>query len=208
MVAPAPALLRNGLDDLISPEMHRRSVIALMRAARTDSRAFGELYARHAVAIHGWLRNRVGAPAATDLTAETFAAAWQARRTFRSDYADSVAPWLYGIALNQYRSYQRLARVETSARAKLGMPESYAAALEIEDADERLSAEQARRDLRNALADLTPDQRRALELRVIGDLRFAEVAATMSTTEPTARMRVMRALRAMRAVMSGGEVTP
>jgi len=30
----------------------------------------------------------------------------------------------------------------------------------------------------------------------------------MSTTEPTARMRVMRALRAMRAVMSGGEVSP
>jgi RNA polymerase sigma factor (sigma-70 family) len=188
--------------------MERRSDIALMRAARTDPRAFGELYERHAVAIHGWLRNRVGEPAATDLTAETFAAAWQARRRFRHDHADAVAPWLYGIALNQYRSYQRLARVETSARARLGMPESYAAALEIEDADERLSAEQARRELRNALADLTSDQRRALELRVIGDLRFAEVAATMSTTEPTARMRVMRALRTMRAVMTGGEVSP
>ena len=43
---------------------------------------------------------------------------------------------------------------------------------------------------------------------MIGDLRFAEVAATMSTTEPTARMRVMRALRVMRTVMSGGEVSP
>jgi len=40
--------------------MERRSDIALMRAARTDSRAFGELYERHAVAIHSWLRNRVG----------------------------------------------------------------------------------------------------------------------------------------------------
>src|SRR6185312_11627972 len=146
--------------------MERRTDIALMRAARTDSRAFGELYERHAVAIHSWLRNRVGEPAATDLTAETFAAAWGARRTFRSGHADSVAPWLYGIALNQYRSYQRLARVETSARARLGMPESYAEALEIEDADERLSAEQARKELRNALGDLSPDQRRALELRV------------------------------------------
>jgi DNA-directed RNA polymerase specialized sigma24 family protein len=44
-------------------------------------------------------------------------------------------------------------------------------------------------------------------LRVIADLRFAEIAEQMSTTEPTARMRVMRALRAMRAVMSGGGVT-
>src|SRR6476646_5657751 len=188
--------------------MERRTDIALMRAARTDSRAFGELYERHAVAIHGWLRARVGEPAATDLTAETFAAAWQSRRRFRPDRADSVAPWLYGIALNQYRSYQRLARVETTARARLGMQETYASAIEIEDADERLSAEQAGRELRNALGDLTPEQRRALELRVIQDLRFAEVAEQMSTTEPTARMRVMRALRAMRAVMSGGGVSP
>ena len=104
--------------------MERRTDIALMRAARTDSRAFGELYERHAVAIHGWLRGRVGEPAATDLTAETFAAAWQSRRRFRADRTDSVAPWLYGIALNQYRSYQRLARVETTARARLGMQET------------------------------------------------------------------------------------
>ena len=179
-----------------------------MRAARTDSRAFGEVYERHAVAIHGWLHGRVGEPAATDLTAETFAAAWQSRRRFRADRADSVAPWLYGIALNQYRTYQRVARVETTARARLGMQETYASAIEIEDIDERLSAEQARCELVNALGDLSPDQRRALELRVIDDLRFAEIAETMSTTEPTARMRVMRALRAMRAVMPGGEVSP
>ena len=188
--------------------MERRSDIALMRAARTDPCAFGELYERHAVAIHGWLRGRVGEPAATDLTAETFAAAWQSRRRFRTDLADSVAPWLYGIALNQYRSYQRESRVETTARAKLGMQQTYASAIEIEDADDRLSAEQARRELRNALGDLTADQRRALELRVIDDLHFSEVAAQMSTTEPTARMRVMRALRAMRAVMGGGAPTP
>ena len=43
---------------------------------------------------------------------------------------------------------------------------------------------------------------------MIGDLRFAEIAERMSTTEPTARMRVMRALRALRAVLSGGEVSP
>jgi RNA polymerase sigma factor (sigma-70 family) len=188
--------------------MERRSDIALMRASRTDSRAFGEVYERHAVAIHSWLRGRVGEPAATDLTAETFAAAWQSRRRFRTDQADSVAPWLYGIALNQYRSYQRLARVETTARIRLGMQETYASAVEIEDADARLSAEQARLELRNALGDLTPEQRQALELRVIEDLRFAEIAERMSTTEPTARMRVMRALRAMRAVMSGGGAAP
>jgi RNA polymerase sigma-70 factor (ECF subfamily) len=187
--------------------MERRSDIALMRAARTDARAFGELYARHAEAIHDWLRGRVGEPAATDLTAETFAAAWQARRRFRTDRYDAVTPWLYGIALNQYRSYMKESRVETTARRRLGMRETYAEAVEIEAAHERLAAEQARRDLQAALAELSSEQRRALELRVIGDLRFSEIAASMATSEPTARMRVMRALRSLRAVL-GGEVTP
>src|SRR4051794_19516667 len=119
--------------------MERRTDIALMRAARTDSRAFGELYERHAVAIHGWLRSRVGEPAATDLTAETFAAAWQCRRRFRADRTDSVAPWLYGIALNQYRSYQRLARGETGAPARPGGRGGHPAAGEIQEGGERVS---------------------------------------------------------------------
>jgi RNA polymerase sigma-70 factor (ECF subfamily) len=88
------------------------------------------------------------------------------------------------------------------------MQQTYAGASEIDDADDRLAAEQARRELRNALGDLTAEQRRALELRVIEDLRFSEIAAQMSTTEPTARMRVMRALRAMRAIMGEGGVVP
>lgn len=88
------------------------------------------------------------------------------------------------------------------------MPQTYAAAIEIDDADDRLSAEQARRELHSALGDLSPAQRRALELRVIEDLRFAEIAEEMATSEPTARMRVMRALRVMRAGMGGKEVAP
>ena len=48
----------------------------LLRA--TDARAFGELYGRHATAVHEWFARRV-AWAAADLTAETFARAWLSR---------------------------------------------------------------------------------------------------------------------------------
>ena len=88
------------------------------------------------------------------------------------------------------------------------MPQSYAGSIEIEEADDRLTAEGAQRELQSALGDLSAEQRRALELRVVEDLRFAEIAEQMSTSEPTARMRVMRALRALRSDMDGGEVTP
>jgi DNA-directed RNA polymerase specialized sigma24 family protein len=110
--------------------MTDRSDLVLIRAARSDAGAFGELYERHVFAMHGWLRRRVGEPAATDLTAETFAAAWSARARFRPERSDSVAAWLYGIAQNQYCSYARRMRVETSERARLGMKLTYESALE------------------------------------------------------------------------------
>jgi hypothetical protein len=61
-VTSSPRLANSGY-------MTDRSDLVLIRAARSDAAAFGELYERHVFAIHGWLRRRVGEPAATDLTA-------------------------------------------------------------------------------------------------------------------------------------------
>jgi RNA polymerase sigma factor (sigma-70 family) len=182
--------------------MSDRDDLALIRASRDDARAFGELYVRHAVVIHGWFRRRVAEPAATDLTAETFAAAWAGRRRFQPERADAVTPWLYGIAQNQYRMYLRHLRVETSARVKLGMGLLYPSALESDEADDRLSAAQAQPSLEDALGRLSEAQRTAVELRVIDDLTFAEIAARMGSTEPAARVRVMRALRTVRTAIT------
>src|ERR687889_2101820 len=91
----------------------------LLRAA--DGRAFGELYGRHAVALHGWFAERVPW-AAADLTAETFARAWLSRRRFRDDREGSALPWLLGIGRNVLRESARQDRVETAARERLGLP--------------------------------------------------------------------------------------
>jgi RNA polymerase sigma-70 factor (ECF subfamily) len=185
--------------------MTDRSDIVLMRAALRDSRAFDEIYERHAIVIHAWLRSRVGEPEATDLTAETFAAAWLSRRRFRAERAaGSARPWLFGIALNQYRSFLRSQRVESGARRRLGMPEAYAGRFELDDADDRVSAAQAAVQLEGALDQLSPEQRQAVELRVVGELSFADVAASMASSEPTARTRVMRGLRSLRGALSDG----
>src|SRR5918996_2195300 len=76
-----------------------------------EPRAFGTLYARHAEAVHGWFAARV-AWAAADLTAETFARAWLARRTFRDERDGSALPWLLGIGRNVLRESARRDRVE------------------------------------------------------------------------------------------------
>ena len=49
-------------------------------------------------------------------------------------------------------------------------------------------------ELERALAELPADQRRALELRVVSELRYDEVAARLECTPVAARLRVSRAL--------------
>src|ERR687895_749838 len=160
-----------------------------------EPRAFGTLYGRHAEAVHGWFAARV-AWAAPDLTAETFARAWLARRTFRDERDGSALPWLLGIGRNVLRESARHDRVETAARERLGLPLELA-----EDAfaavDERLSP---RPSLRAALEALPPHERQALELRVVDELPYDDVPRSLRIRPAAARLRVSRALRRLSAV--------
>jgi DNA-directed RNA polymerase specialized sigma24 family protein len=71
----------------------------LVAAARDDPEAFRCLYDRYAGRLHAFFARRTGSrDAALDLTAETFAQAWIARRRFRDQAGGSAAPWLFGIA--------------------------------------------------------------------------------------------------------------
>src|SRR5438045_6025584 len=115
----------------------------LIRAARRDPEALGELYRRHAAGVHAWLRARASPTAASELTAETFAQASLSLRRFRDEADGSAAPWLYGIARNVLRSTLARERVESAARRRLGIPlQSYEE--ELDSVAERLDAESAR----------------------------------------------------------------
>jgi RNA polymerase sigma-70 factor (ECF subfamily) len=169
------------------------SDVQLLRSG--DARAFGRLYDRHVEAVHGWFAARV-AWAAADLTAETFARAWLARRTFRDEREGTALPWLLGIGRNVLRESARRDRVETAARERLGLP------LELADdefaaVDDRLSP---RPSLRAALEELPPHERRALELRVVGELPYDDVARSLRIRPAAARLRVSRALRRLSAI--------
>jgi RNA polymerase sigma factor (sigma-70 family) len=170
-----------------------RSDAELVRTA--DARAFGELYGRHVEAVHGWFAARV-AWAAADLTAETFARAWLSRRAFRDEREGSALPWLLGIGRNVLRESARHDHVETSARERLGLPLDLADD-EYDAVDARLSP---RPSLRAALDALPPHERRALELRVVDELPYDDVARSLRIRPAAARLRVSRALRRLSAL--------
>jgi len=163
----------------------------LIRAAASDPSAFGSLYERHALSVHAWCKRRLEW-AASDLTAETFAQAWLSRDRFHDDYSGSALPWLLGIARNVLRETIRHDRVESRARERLQLPVDLADEDGYAAIEARLSPRLA---LATALEDLPDHEREALELRVLDDLPYAEVAEQLSIRPAAARLRVSRALR-------------
>jgi RNA polymerase sigma factor (sigma-70 family) len=175
-----------------------RTDAELLEAARQDPQAFREFYERYAVWIRSWFMRHVGSEAASlDLTAETFAQAWHGTRRFRDMADGSGAPWLFGIARNLLRQYHKHNRIESVARARMGLPVAFAESEDYERVDERIEANALAPLLRHAVRALPRDQRRALELRVVHQLPYEEVAGRLGCSQNAARLRVSRALRAL-----------
>jgi len=181
-----------GLPPLVGVRhMIDRTDAELIHAAESDAGAFSELYRRHASAVHGWFRRRLEW-AASDLTAEAFAQAWLSRRSFRDEADGSALPWLFGIARNVARESARRNDVETRARRRLGLPTDLASEDGYAAVEERLSPRMA---LTDALETLPEHEREALELRIVDELPYADVADRLGVRPAAARLRVSRALR-------------
>jgi len=177
----------------------------LIRDARDDPDAFAELYLRHRASLYRWLRARAPEPVAAELTAETFAQAALGLKRFRDEAGGSAAPWLLGIAKNLLRRFYEAERVETRARKRLGMPvRSYD--LDLDELSDRADAAALEPALASAVSALPAGQREALELRVVDERDYGEVAASLGVTEVAARLRVMRALNSLSRLLKG--VTP
>jgi RNA polymerase sigma-70 factor (ECF subfamily) len=168
----------------------------LIRAAGSEAAAFAALYERHALRVYTWSRRRLEW-AASDLTAETFAQAWLSREHFRDEHAGSALPWLLGIARNVLRETIRHDRVETRARERLGLPLDLAAEDEYAVVEQKLSP---RTTLAAALDQLPQHERDALELRVVDELSYDQVAERLEIRPAAARLRVSRALRRLALV--------
>jgi RNA polymerase sigma-70 factor (ECF subfamily) len=178
-----------------------RSDAELIIASCVDSAAFRELYERWAEQLLTYFYRRVRDPeVAADLLAETFAVAFSQRHKFR-DIGRPGGSWLYGIAAKELAQYFRRARVEMRAIRKLGVAvppldeESIARIEELIECDEHAA------ELTAAMARMSRAERDAVELRVVHELGYGEIAATLRCSEAAARTRVHRGLARLNDLM-------
>jgi DNA-directed RNA polymerase specialized sigma24 family protein len=78
----------------------------VIEQSAADPPAFGLLFERHAVIVHGYLARRAGRDVADDVLSEVFLVAFERRASFDLR-ATTARPWLLGIATVLLRSYAR-----------------------------------------------------------------------------------------------------
>jgi RNA polymerase sigma-70 factor (ECF subfamily) len=164
---------------------------------------FPAFYREHARRVLLFFAKRtIDAEAARDLTAETFAQAFEHRRRVRGKTSEEAAAWLFGIARHQLSRYQRRGLANTAAVERLGLQLPPVTEDDAERILELAGLARLRTEFANAFSRLKPDDRLALQLRVLDERSYPDVARELGVREPAARARVSRALRRLGDVLA------
>jgi RNA polymerase sigma-70 factor (ECF subfamily) len=171
------------------------NLVSSLHQARTQPSAFSNVYSATARGVLAYfVRRTYDVEVAADLTAETFACAFEGRETFRGSTDDELASWLYGIASHQLSRYARKGKVERKAIERLAIRVPEVAPDDHERILELAGLSDMRTQVARAFSSLPSRQRAALRLRVIEECSYREVADTLGISEQSARARVSRAL--------------
>jgi RNA polymerase sigma-70 factor (ECF subfamily) len=159
---------------------------------------FDGLYRRESTGLVVFFTRRtLDAEVALELTAETFAQAYLGFWRLRGGADEQRQAWLYTIARRQLSRYQRRGRVERRALRRLGLQTPVAHEDDLALIEDRAGVAELRAALCGELRRLSAQQRRALELRIVQERSYAEVACALGISEIAARARVSRGLRAL-----------
>jgi RNA polymerase sigma-70 factor (ECF subfamily) len=177
-------------------ELHRR-------LSRGDVDAFDELYRRYAPSALGLAFRITGQRAlAQDVIQDAFLALWRAPEAYdpsRGPFRAFFLSLVHHRAVDVVRREDRL-RKRTDRAANLE-----AAAVEdvSEEVAERADLEIRRREVRAALAELPPDQRRVLEMAYFDGKTQARIAEELAIPLGTVKTRTLAALRRLRRALAG-----
>jgi RNA polymerase sigma-70 factor (ECF subfamily) len=174
---------------------HLSDEALLAFVARSDEDALGELYDRFSRPAYGLaLRILRDQTLAQDAVQEAFLAVWRTAPSFDARRG-KVAPWLLTLV---HRRAVDLVRREDRRRA-----DSLDAAPEPggDPADEAAWVRERRRTVQAALAQLSPDQREALELAYYGGYTQSELADRLGVPLGTIKSRMFSGLSRLRDLL-------
>lgn len=168
----------------------------VLAVALAEPAGFVALYKREGELVLCFCARRVlEAEAAVDLTAETFAQAFRGRGSFRGSTELEARAWLLTIARRQIARYLHRGSLDRRAVQRLGIQTPQLEVGESEEIERRAGLPALRASLGAELARLSDEQRQALQLRVVEERSYEQIAGMLGVKEATVRARVSRGLR-------------
>ena len=149
------------------------------------------LVRRYASPLLTFIRRMVGDPhRSEELFQEVFLAVWDKRKQY--EFPRPFKSWLYAIAVNKCRAMFRI-RTGTA----IPMEDTDPPSLDPSPADAAISTETASL-VSAAIAQLPPQQRAVVVLRVWHSLSYGEIAEMVGRSEGTVRSHMHHGLAALR----------
>jgi len=171
----------------------------LLARSRASPDAFGDFYEQMRRQVLYFFATRAEDPqGAVDLTAETFAKAFEHRREFRGASDEQAAAWLWKIADNELKQHWRSRSTELAAVARLRLEHPVMSEAELLEG-EQFAAEELHEQIELALEWLPDDQGELVRMRFIDGLGYDEIAQKLGASNDAVRTRTSRALRTLRA---------
>ncbi len=179
------------------PGAQERDDAALMRGvARGDEESLAALYDRHAGWLTVRLTRRCAMPDVVDhAIQDTFLALWREAASYRGN--GDVAAFIWGIGIR--RLIDAIRRENGTARQ---LPWRAAEPPVVVSAEDQVLAGIEHGRLGQALAQLSPELRGAIEATVVDGLTCAEAAVLLGVAEGTIKSRCHRARLALRAALA------
>lgn len=174
----------------------------VMQLAANDEGALKKLFELHAIEVYGYARSLVRRhDDAQEVVQQTFLTLWESRHRLVT-YTGSALPWLLVTARNHANN---LLRTRGRHEARFTGLDQVDATSFGEGPEDKALAEEARRDLEQALEVLSPVERQIIELCIEDDLLYKEAAVRLGLTHGAVRNRLSRVRSQLRARLGSRE---
>ena len=177
----------------------------IRRAQQGDNGAFEELLLLHQKKVYNLcLRMSANPDDALDLSQEAFLRAWRSLGQYQ--FEASFSTWLFRLTSNICIDFLR----RKKRRQETSLTESYdgsdeGAELSVPDVqpgpEQQAMTNETKIELARAMEQLSPEHREILQLRVVEDLQYEQIADILGVRVGTVKSRLARARLALRKIL-------
>ena len=184
--------------------------LLIRRAQRGDADAFEQLLLEHQKNVYNLCYRMAGNPDdAMDLSQETFLRAWRCLDQYQ--FASAFSTWLYrlcsNICIDFLRRRRRQQTVPLTFEDADGEEQTYAVPDVQPLPEEQVELKLTRETLAAAMAQLLPEHRAVLQLRVVNEMSYEQIADVLHIQIGTVKSRLSRARNQLKKILERGNLS-